>query len=175
MNAVYLGLGSNLEDPVLQVQKAIAAIANLPQTSLVQVSSLYQSPPLLKPGAPTKQPDYINVVAEIETQLSPHELLQQCQLIEQRQGRRRGPAPWAPRTLDLDILLYGQKVISDDRLTIPHSGLVERNFVLYPLFEIAPDLVLPQHGPVASLIAGCIRGDLQRLPLEISELTELIK
>ena len=97
------------------------------------------------------------------TNLSPHQLLDQCQAIENRQGRVRGPERWAARTLDLDIIYFGDEIIDDDRLTIPHSGLVERNFVLYPLSEIAPDLVLPLHGPIGYLLEQCEQGDLRRL------------
>ena len=176
MQDVYLGLGSNLEDPIAQVKKALSALQHLPHTTFISVSSLYQSSPLTKPltkplttpeSSPQAQsdpdPDYINAVVKLATELLPHELLDECQALEQRQGRVRGPEPWAPRTLDVDILCYGEQIIEDDRLTIPHPGLVERNFVLYPLYEIAPDLELPQLGSVATLLGRCERGDLQLL------------
>lgn len=160
MSRVYLGLGSNLEDPVRQIHLSLTALQADIDLQLLRRSGLYRSPALLKPGAATAQPDYVNAVAAIETTLTPHQLLYHCQLIEQQQGRLRGPQAWAPRTLDIDILVYDQITINDEQLIIPHPGLAERNFVLYPLFEIAPDLILPQHGPIAEVITHCDRAEL---------------
>jgi 2-amino-4-hydroxy-6-hydroxymethyldihydropteridine diphosphokinase len=99
----------------------------------------------------------------VETRLTPEALLQQLLSIEQQHGRTRGPQRWTARTLDLDILLYGEEVISVPTLTVPHPGIAERNFVLYPLQEIAPGLIVPQLGPISSLVAGCELGDLVKL------------
>ena len=162
MARAYLGLGSNLEDPAAQLRQAINTLATTSGITLRQVSGLYRSPALLKPGAPP-QPDFVNAVAAIDTASTPLQLLHDCQAIEQQQGRVRGPTAWAPRTLDIDILLYDQEVINIAALNIPHPGLAERNFVLYPLFEIAPDLILPQHGPLKRLLAQRPRGELERI------------
>jgi 2-amino-4-hydroxy-6-hydroxymethyldihydropteridine diphosphokinase len=138
MVLAYIGLGSNLVDPVRQVRSAFEALAHLPETQKITQSSLYRNSPL---GPP--QPDYINAVAALRTRLSPHALLQGLQTIEQQQGRIRGPQRWGPRTLDLDLLLYDDYHLQDPVLTLPHPGLYERPFVLYPLYECAPHLVLP--------------------------------
>ncbi|MGD8593323.1 MAG: 2-amino-4-hydroxy-6-hydroxymethyldihydropteridine diphosphokinase [Gammaproteobacteria bacterium] len=161
----YIGLGSNLENPAAQVAKALDELAQLPKSTLIRVSSLYRSPPM----GPQDQPDYVNAVAAIDTVLSANVLLQQLLSMEQRHGRVRGERRWTARTLDLDILLYAQQVIQSQDLTIPHPGIAERNFVLYPLQEIAPELVIPQLGPLRSLIAGCDRGDLIKLHDEVSD------
>ncbi|HFC54224.1 MAG TPA: 2-amino-4-hydroxy-6-hydroxymethyldihydropteridine diphosphokinase [Gammaproteobacteria bacterium] len=146
----YVGLGSNLQDPVRQVRCALLALKQLPGTRVVASSSLYRSPPL----GDKPQPDYINAVAALDTVLEPHRLLDELQALERRQGRRRGGERWGPRTLDLDLLLYGDLRINTRRLTVPHPGLVERAFVLYPLHEIAPDLHLGAAGPLADLVSG---------------------
>jgi 2-amino-4-hydroxy-6-hydroxymethyldihydropteridine diphosphokinase len=156
---VYIGLGSNLQEPVQQVRRAIAALEHLPQTQRVRVSSLYRSPPM----GPADQPDYINAVAMLETTLSAQELLRELQNIEARQGRVRGAVRWGARTLDLDILLYGQQTINTEQLTIPHAGLHQRPFVLYPLQEIAPTLTIPGRGGVDQLIARCPGSEPERL------------
>lgn len=155
----YVGLGSNLDNPAAQVSSAIQQLARLPQSTLVRASSLYRSPPL----GPQDQPDYINAVAGLDTGLSSLELLQQLLIIEQQHGRIRGSQRWTARTLDLDILVYGEDVIDTLDLHIPHPGIAQRNFVLYPLQEIAPGLIIPQLGPVSALVAGCERGDLVKL------------
>ena len=160
----YIGLGSNLGNPIQQVLVAIEELARLPQTQQVLSSSLYRSPPL----GPQDQPDYINAVVEINTRLSAQELLCQLLDIEQRHGRIRGARRWTARTLDMDILMYGQQIIETAELSIPHPGIAERNFVLYPLQEIAPALRVPQLGLITQLIAGCDQGDLVKLQLEVS-------
>lgn len=164
MHRAYIGLGSNLQDPVAQVARAIAELAQIPSSHFVAASSLYRSTPLAGEGVPAGQPDYINAVAAIDTRLPALRLLTALQAIEQQHGRQRDAARWAARTLDLDLLLYDQEIINSKQLTIPHPGLVDRNFVLYPLFEIAPDLILPQHGPLAQVLAGVSNSGLQRLP-----------
>lgn len=154
----YIGLGSNLADPIEQVKTAINNIKSLPDTQLVTWSSLYASPPM----GPQDQPDYINAVAAIETELSAHQLLDALQVIEQQQGRVR-KRHWGERTLDLDVLLYGQTTINDERLQIPHPGIALRAFVLYPLAEIATDLIIPEVGMVQDLVKNCPLDGLRKL------------
>lgn len=139
MITVFVAVGSNLGDPVSQANVAIDALKQLPKTQFVQTSSLYSSTPM----GPQDQPDYINAVVELTTELTPLELLDCTQTIELEQGRVRKEERWGPRTLDLDILLYGNEVMDSERLTVPHYGMKEREFVLYPLAEIAPNLTLP--------------------------------
>lgn len=154
----YIGLGSNLADPVEQVKTAISNLQSLPDSQLVAWSSLYASPPM----GPQDQPDYINAVAAIETALTAHQLLDALQAIEQQQGRIR-KRHWGERTLDLDVLLYGQNEIDDARLQIPHPGIALRAFVLYPLAEIAPDLTIPNAGEMEQLLQHCPRNGLRKL------------
>lgn len=149
-NTAYIGIGSNLEDPLQQVLDARDALAALPRTRLVAFSPLYRNP-AVGPGA---QPDYVNAVAAVETRLAPRELLTALQAIEARHGRVRGAVRWAPRTLDLDLLLYGDRIIESADLRVPHPRMGERAFVLRPLHDIAPDLEVPGRGPVATLLAS---------------------
>jgi len=154
----YIGLGSNLENPAEQVKTALRELNDLPQTRLLLQSSLYQSAPM----GPANQPDYINAVAALETSLAADELLsalQGLELLHQRQRKER----WGPRTLDLDLLLYGDQTINSEHLVVPHPGISERLFVLQPLFEIAPALVLPNNQAVAKLLDECSEDGLQRL------------
>ena len=109
---------------------------------------------------PADQPDYINAVISLETSLSPHQLLDALQSVEQLHGRER-KRHWGERTLDLDILLYGEQILDDERLTIPHPGMHERAFVLYPLAEIAPDIEIPGIGALQQILLSCPQGDLQ--------------
>lgn len=139
MITAYIAVGSNLADPVSQANLAIETLKSLPQSKFIATSKLYSSTPM----GPQNQPDYINAVVAIETELTPIELLNCTQAIEQEQGRVRKDERWGPRTLDLDIILYGNEVIDSERLTVPHYGMKEREFVLYPLAEIAPSLQLP--------------------------------
>ena len=139
MITAYIAVGSNLADPVSQANLAIETLKSLPQSKFIAASKLYSSTPM----GPQNQPDYINAVVAIETELTPIELLNCTQAIEQEQGRVRKDERWGPRTLDLDIILYGNEVIDSERLTVPHYGMKEREFVLYPLAEIAPSLQLP--------------------------------
>ncbi|WP_129138246.1 2-amino-4-hydroxy-6-hydroxymethyldihydropteridine diphosphokinase [Modicisalibacter coralii] len=143
----YVGLGSNLEGPRDQVTRALSELDRLPTTRLVSASPLYASTPM----GPADQPDFINAVAKLITRLSPLALLDQLQALEQRHRRRR-QRHWGPRTLDLDLLLYAQRRQTSPRLTLPHPGIGERNFVLVPLADIAPDLKL-DGVPVARLAA----------------------
>lgn len=147
MTIVYIGLGSNLEQPDEQLQLAVDALKSLPKSKLQTVSSLYSS----KPMGPQDQPDYMNAVACISSQLSALELLDQLQHIELISGRVRKDQRWGARVLDLDILLFGQEQINTDRLTIPHYGMKVREFVIFPLAEINPQLILPSGESVISL------------------------
>jgi 2-amino-4-hydroxy-6-hydroxymethyldihydropteridine diphosphokinase len=150
MALVYIGIGSNLGDPLTQVTKALEEMAALPQTKLQAQSKLYRS---LAVG-PGDQPDYINAVALLETDLAPLALLDALQAIEQSHHRVR-LEHWGPRTLDLDILLFDQQEILEERLTVPHPYLSQRNFVLYPLADIDPNLILPNGSDLAALLAKC--------------------
>jgi 2-amino-4-hydroxy-6-hydroxymethyldihydropteridine diphosphokinase len=156
---VYIGLGSNLDQPRQQLQAALTALAQLPASHLVQHSSLYGSDPL----GPADQPRYVNAVAALDTELSPLELLDALQRIEQEQGRVRKAERWGPRTLDLDILLFGQQIIDQPRLQVPHYHMQARAFVLYPLAEIAPTLHLPDGRSLQQLLQACPATGLQRL------------
>jgi len=147
MVTAYIGLGSNLSEPIKQVQAAIHAIQQLEQSDVSNISSLYLS----KPMGPQDQDDYINAVLAIATDLSAIELLDALQAIENKAGRVRKDNRWGARILDLDIILYGDEVINTERLTIPHYGMHEREFVLLPLAEIAPELVLPSGNSVKDL------------------------
>lgn len=155
----YIGLGSNQDHPVRQLRTAIKALASFPSTRLLVASPLYKSAPL----GPADQPDYINAVAALETGLAPSALLAALQVLETRHGRVRGALRWGPRSLDLDLLLYGDAVINTPDLQVPHPGLPERVFVLYPLADIAPDLDVPGHGPVKQLLAHCAQARIEVL------------
>ncbi|KAB0290552.1 2-amino-4-hydroxy-6-hydroxymethyldihydropteridine diphosphokinase [Vibrio fortis] len=148
MITAYIAVGSNLADPVSQANLAIETLKSLPQSKFIATSKLYSSTPM----GPQNQPDYINAVVAIETELTPIELLNCTQAIEQEQGRVRKDERWGPRTLDLDIILYGNEVIDSERLTVPHYGMKEREFVLYPLAEIAPSLQLPDGTELSELL-----------------------
>jgi 2-amino-4-hydroxy-6-hydroxymethyldihydropteridine diphosphokinase len=133
-----IALGSNLQNPMQQVQQALVHMAALPNTSILKVSRWYQSEAI----GPGQQADYINGACQISTLLKPLDLLQQLQTIENTQQRVRS-VRWGARTLDLDILLYGEQIIDEADLVVPHPRMLERNFVLYPLYDLNPDLVLP--------------------------------
>jgi|SRR5579872_7235443 len=143
----YIGVGSNLEDPQAQVLRACRSLGELPQTRLVCISRLYQS----QPFGPVPQPDFVNAVAGLLTQLDAHALLARLAAIETAFGRPNPHPKWGPRVIDLDLLVYGREILRTPQLTLPHPGVVERNFVLYPLADIAPDLDVPGLGPVAGL------------------------
>ena len=158
LETVYIGLGSNLDDPSGQVATALQELDELPETYLVAASSLYRSAPL----GPAEQPDYVNAVAQISTGLDPLSLLDTLQALEQRHRRVR-KVHWGPRTLDLDILLYGDQWIDQERLQVPHPHMHTRSFVLQPLLEIAPDIVIPGKGPAKEWLVAC--DDMQIQPL----------
>ncbi|MDA3807650.1 MAG: 2-amino-4-hydroxy-6-hydroxymethyldihydropteridine diphosphokinase [Thiomicrorhabdus sp.] len=147
MANVYIGLGSNLEDPLSQLQVAVEQLKSLPETALVGCSQFYGSKPL----GPDDQPDFINAVCQIETQLSPPVLLSALQQIEIDQGRIK-KRHWGERLIDLDILLYADKIIKTTDLTIPHAEIALRDFVLIPLAELSPGLVIPGLGSIETLI-----------------------
>ncbi len=159
MERVYIGLGSNLATPLEQLRSALAALAALPHTRLIAQSSFYSSDPL----GPADQPRYVNAVAALDTELSPLALLDALQTIELEQGRTRKAERWGPRTLDLDILLFGERLLDEPRLTVPHYHMHARAFVLYPLAEIAPDLKLPDGRALTELLGACPYAGLERL------------
>ncbi|WP_419571295.1 2-amino-4-hydroxy-6-hydroxymethyldihydropteridine diphosphokinase [Rheinheimera sp.] len=144
----YIGLGANLHQPLQQLEQAVAALKQVKDCELIAVSGFYGS----KPMGPQDQPDYVNAVAALDTELAPEALLDQLQQIEQQQGRQRKAERWGPRTLDLDLLLYGDQKINTERLTVPHYGMKQREFVLFPLHQLAPQLVLPCGTSLNSLL-----------------------
>lgn len=164
MTRAYIGLGSNLDDPLTQLKSAISHLKQLPLTSLVGLSSLYQSAPV----GPQDQPDYINAVAALDTELEPLTLLDALQAIETKQGRVR-KTHWGARTLDLDILLFGNQVINHPRLIVPHPYLSQRAFVLTPLADISPDLQLPDGQWLVDLVKLCPLTGLTRLSTPIED------
>ncbi|WP_313686383.1 2-amino-4-hydroxy-6-hydroxymethyldihydropteridine diphosphokinase [Pantoea sp.] len=157
MTRVYLALGSNLADPLHQVDAALAALDAIPQTRRVATSSLYRTPPY----GPPDQPDYLNAVVALETGLSAESLLDQTQRIELEHGRVRKAERWGPRTLDLDILLFGDTVINTPRLTVPHYDMHNRAFMLLPLLELAPQLTFPDGTPLAPLLAALDQSEIR--------------
>jgi 2-amino-4-hydroxy-6-hydroxymethyldihydropteridine diphosphokinase len=146
----YIGVGSNLEDPRAQVDRALTALARLPATRLVARSPLYQTPPF----GEVAQPPFVNAVAGLLTQLAPEELLTGLRALERELGREPPRERWGPRRIDLDLLVVGAERRATDTLTLPHPGIAERDFVLYPLADIAPDLEVPGLGRVSRLRAG---------------------
>jgi len=148
MNTVYIGLGSNLSNPAKQIKHAVQALANLDNCQIDKVSALYYS----RPMGPKNQPDYMNAVVSLKTKLCPIELLDALQAIENKAGRVRKDNRWGARILDLDILLFGNKVINTERLTVPHYGMKTREFVLIPLYELVSDLVLPSGENLVELV-----------------------
>ena len=161
--SAWIGIGSNLDDPVAHVRAAITDIGRSEATRVIRTSPLYRSAPL----GPQDQPAFINAVVGVDTALAPRALLAALQAIERDHGRRPG-VRWGPRTLDLDILVYADEVIDEAGLKIPHPGIPVRNFVLLPLFEIAPTLAIPGLGSIADVLA---RNDntsptIERLPDE---------
>lgn len=158
MHKAYIALGSNLNAPLQQLQQAVEALNNIATTTVVAISPFYQSQPL----GPQDQPDFINAVACLDTQLDPFELLKQLQKIEQQQGRQR-LRHWGERTLDLDILLYDKQKIQSEILTIPHYDMHNREFVLIPLFDIAPTLIFPKGEKLADLVQPFLRHKMQKI------------
>ncbi|EMF1902137.1 2-amino-4-hydroxy-6-hydroxymethyldihydropteridine diphosphokinase [Raoultella ornithinolytica] len=139
MTRVYIAIGSNLASPLEQVNAAVTALAAIPDSRMVAVSSFYRTPPL----GPQDQPDYLNAAVALDTHLQAEALLDHTQRIELQQGRQRKAERWGPRTLDLDIMLFGDAVINSERLTVPHYDMKNRGFMLWPLYEIAPTFHFP--------------------------------
>lgn len=165
MPQCFLGLGSNQADPEQQLYRACAAIATLPGTFVLKCSPFYRSTPL----GPADQPDYVNAVIAVQTDLEPLELLDRLQAIELAQGRNRNGERWGPRTLDLDILLYGDQQLDLPRLRVPHYHMHARPFVLYPLADIAPGLRLPDGTELAELLSKCPADGLERMSGQTSD------
>lgn len=165
MITAYIGLGSNLLDPLGQLRRAVQAIAALPQSQLRRVSTAYRSAAI----GPGKQPDYLNAVLQLDTDLEAQQLLAALQAMERDQGRVR-TVRWGPRSLDLDILLYGNARIDSPTLSVPHPRLRDRSFVLYPLAAIAdPQLLLPDGEDLDTLIARCPRTGLVDTGLRLTD------
>ena len=158
MTLAYIGLGSNLAEPQSQVERALGELDSLPRSRVLARSSLYRSAPV----GHAEQPDFVNAVAALDTALAAHELLHELQAIEGRHARERS-FPNAPRTLDLDLLLFGDERTADARLVVPHPRMHERAFVLEPLVEIAPDATIPGHGRAQALLARCRDQKVERL------------
>ncbi|MBE2895546.1 2-amino-4-hydroxy-6-hydroxymethyldihydropteridine diphosphokinase [Pasteurellaceae bacterium HPA106] len=158
MIRAYIALGSNLANPVQQLNHALAALKQLPHSTLSAVSPFYQSTPL----GPQDQPDYINAVAALDTALAPLDLLDHLQRIEHAQGRIR-KRRWGERTLDLDILLYSDEIIHTERLTVPHYDMHQREFVLIPLLDIAPNLTLPDGTALKQLATPFAQHRMQKV------------
>ena len=156
---VFIGLGSNRAGPARQVRQALKALNRLPGSRLQAQSPLYRNPPM----GPWWQPDYVNAVAELRTNLSPRALLAALQRIESRQGRKRGWVRWGPRSLDLDILVWGRRRLALPGLIVPHPGIAQRAFVLFPLAELAPGLDVPGYGRIEYLLASVERHPLTRV------------
>ena len=155
----YVGIGSNLQGPARQVENAAALLAEISGTRLIAMSSLYRSSAF----GGIEQPDFVNAAAALLTTLSASDLLTELQAIEHRQGRERSEARWGPRVIDLDLLVYSREKIETADLSVPHPGIAERNFVLLPLREIAPDLVIPGLGRVASIPVNLDEPSISRI------------
>jgi 2-amino-4-hydroxy-6-hydroxymethyldihydropteridine diphosphokinase len=155
----FIGLGSNLESPIAQLKSARLAINALDNVQELAFSSLYASTPM----GPQDQPDYVNAVMCVATSLSPLDLLHALQAIELEHGRVRGVQRWGARTLDLDVLVYGDQQIESPELTVPHTGIAERAFVLVPLSDCDADLLIPGKGKLSDLLRNCPSTGLRRL------------
>ncbi len=163
MSTAFVALGSNLSDPPRQLRNAVQAIGRLPGTRLIAASRVYRSAAV----GPGTQPEYLNAVLRLATSLAPRALLDALQGIERAQGRERRER-WGPRTLDLDLLLYDDRRIDTGDLTVPHPRLAERNFVLYPLLEVAGGKwVLPDGRELDTLVSDCPRGTLETAGLDL--------
>jgi 2-amino-4-hydroxy-6-hydroxymethyldihydropteridine diphosphokinase len=158
MHIAFIGLGSNLGEPETRVRRGIAALAELSQVQLAAASSLYRTSPV----GNADQPDFVNAVAQVSTELTPLSLLAAMLAIEQHHGRERSFRN-APRTLDLDLLLYDADTITAEGLCVPHPRMHERAFVLAPLVEIAPACIIPGQGPAAVWLARCAGQTLTRI------------
>jgi len=155
----YVGLGSNLQGPVKQLEKTFEELNAIPVTRLMKQSSLYRS----EPFGGVDQPDFVNAVAALLTQLSAQDLLRELQRIENERGRERGDVRWGPRILDLDLLVYSDQIIDELDLSVPHPGISERNFVLLPLGEIAPKLTIPGLGQISNIDTSSSEPQISRI------------
>lgn len=155
----YVALGCNLGDRMANLSSALKALEACQNCTAVQCSSVYETDPM----GPQDQPDYLNAVVGLQTKLPALALLSELQKIESQHGRVRDGERWGPRTLDLDLLLYADDIINTPTLTVPHPGIAERSFVLLPLAELAPELNVPNKGPVASLLDQCRQFGIRRL------------
>ena len=164
MPTAYLALGSNLADRRRLLGDALAALAHHPQNRLTGVSPVYETTAVCQPGQPS-QPDFLNLVVRLETDLAPHALLDLCLATEQQLGRVRH-ARWGPRTVDLDVLLHGETALHDDRLTLPHPRLKTRAFVLVPLADLAPDLLLDGE-PIRTHLARVDQTGVHRTDIDL--------
>jgi len=158
MTVAYVALGANIGDPRRQLEAAIEQLKNLPDTDFVLVSGFYRSAPL----GYVDQADFLNAVARLDTTLPAEQLLEYLQKIEQRQSRERS-FPNAPRTLDLDLLLYGDSILASPRLTLPHPRMHERAFVLQPLLELDPEISVPGKGKASTLLPACVSQKIERI------------
>ncbi|MCP4412355.1 MAG: 2-amino-4-hydroxy-6-hydroxymethyldihydropteridine diphosphokinase [Gammaproteobacteria bacterium] len=170
MHLAYIGIGSNLDNPRKQIKKAIIALKQLSQDGTIDCSAIYQSSPMTKiPDCKTdtcnnnQQPDYLNAVVCINTSLEPLVLLDTLQQIENQQGRIRNEERWIARTLDLDLLLFDNQIINHPRLTIPHYGLKQRHFVIYPLADLDASLVLPDGTTIKELLETCSSEGIRKI------------
>jgi len=159
VSLAYVGIGSNLQDPAAQVKSALAELTRIPRSRVLKSSSLYRTAPV----GFRDQPQFINAVASLETALAPLELLGELQQIEKLHGRQRSFKD-APRSLDLDLLLYGELVMTTPALTVPHPRMHQRGFVLKPLLEIAPGVLIPGIGPAAARLPECADQTVERIP-----------
>ena len=158
-NQAYVALGCNLGDRMSTLSSALKALRNHPDCNAVVCSSVYETAPM----GPQDQPDYLNAVVGLQTTLSALHLLGELQHIEHLHGRVRDAERWGPRTLDLDLLLYANQIIDTPKLSVPHPGIAERSFVLLPLAELAPDLLVPDKGSVSRLLGQCRQNGIRRL------------
>lgn len=156
---IFIALGSNLDQPDRQVEDGLRALCALSEVQVVNCSGLYSTEPM----GPADQPDFVNAVCQVTSVLQPIELLDALQAIEKASGRHANGKRWGPRTLDLDLLLYGERLISSERLTVPHPGLLERSFVLFPLLEIAPNCCVPEKGPAREYESSVENYGIKRL------------
>ena len=160
MKDAYIGLGSNLGNPVGQLSAAREKLNHLPQSSLVACSASYRTPPL----GGMNQPEYVNAVCHLRTDLSATMLLRQLQKIENQQGRQRSEKRWQARTLDLDLLLYSDEIIVSETLTVPHYAIAQRNFVIFPLLELDPEIAIPGLGKARDIAASLSFEGLEAIP-----------
>ncbi|MFC1775750.1 2-amino-4-hydroxy-6-hydroxymethyldihydropteridine diphosphokinase [Pseudomonadota bacterium] len=155
----WLGLGSNLQQPVKQLKEALNRLAETDQVTVLRVSSFYRTPP----WGDKQQNEFINAVAEIETSLAPAPLLRLLQLIENTMGRQRSGRRWGPRKIDLDLLLYAEQQYQSAELVVPHPRMFERAFVLVPMFELEAELEVPGHGRIEKLLQKLDCSGIKRL------------